>query len=88
MSRVFILPLQGDDLHLSHHQIGLAVTAGFVVDSLLFAPVGWAMVRTVAGASGRGWGRRGGCWMGLGIVQPGVWLGIVACDCGCTCSYG
>eukprot|EP00042_Codosiga_hollandica_P023903 m.97452 g.97452 ORF g.97452 m.97452 type:complete len:424 (-) comp51359_c0_seq1:111-1382(-) len=41
-SRMMAIPLQGDDLGLSHVQIGQAVSLGFLFGLILFLPVGYA----------------------------------------------
>lgn len=39
------ISLKGDDIGLSHVQIGTAFGIGYACDSMLFLPVGWAMDR-------------------------------------------
>eukprot|EP00051_Salpingoeca_urceolata_P031522 m.494637 g.494637 ORF g.494637 m.494637 type:complete len:516 (+) comp41349_c0_seq1:133-1680(+) len=42
-TRNMVIPVKGDELNLSHYQIGSALSYGYVLDSSLFAVVGWAM---------------------------------------------
>jgi MFS family permease len=41
--RTFIIPIQGDDMELSHGHIGAALAIGFAIDSCMFIPVGYVM---------------------------------------------
>ena len=42
-ARNVVIAMKGDDMGASAVEIGYAFTAGYIVDSMLFIPVGWAM---------------------------------------------
>lgn len=42
-SRNILVPLKGHDLQMNHQRIGMCVSIGYLVDTLLFGPTGWAM---------------------------------------------
>ncbi len=38
-----MIPIEGDNMNLSHSHIGAALAVGFAIDSCMFIPVGYAM---------------------------------------------